>query len=84
MAARKNLSHPDKVRQRIQTSQLINRLQDHVVGKVKMSPQQVRSAEILLRKSLPDLSRVEMHHGGEVTVNRIERRIVDPKAPESG
>lgn len=37
---------------------LVNRLTDHVVGKVEMSPTQVRAAEVLLRKTLPDLSAV--------------------------
>ncbi len=61
MAARtrkgtKNDPWDAKVRERIQTSMLINRLSDHVFGKVELSPTQVRSAEILLKKSMPDLS----------------------------
>lgn len=43
-------------RERIQTSMLLNRLQDHASGKVKMSNTQVRAAEILLRKVIADLS----------------------------
>lgn len=38
---------------------LINRLQDHALGKVEMSATQVRAAEALIRKSLPDLKSVE-------------------------
>jgi hypothetical protein len=38
---------------------LINRLSDHVFGKVDLSPTQVRSAEILLRKTLADLSQID-------------------------
>lgn len=49
----------DKVRGRIQTSMLINRLSDHVFGKVELTPSQVRSAEILLKKTIPDLSATE-------------------------
>jgi hypothetical protein len=61
MAARTlRTKHSDEVRAKIQASQLINRLNDHVHGKVTLSSTQVRAAEILLRKSVPDLSRVEM------------------------
>jgi hypothetical protein len=38
MAARKQLWHPQIVRDRIRTSQLVNRLTDHVLGKVEMTP----------------------------------------------
>lgn len=52
--------HQDEVRAKIQASQLINRLTDHAFGKVTLDASQVRSIEILLRKSLPDLSAIEM------------------------
>lgn len=52
--------HSDEVRSKIQASQLINRLSDHVNGKVELSSTQVKAAEILLKKSIPDLSSVEM------------------------
>ena len=69
-ATKRNAMLIEETRKKVQTSQLINRLQDHVVGKVDMSPTQVRAAEILLRKSLPDLSSVE--HSGEVTTRPSE------------
>lgn len=50
---------PVEVRQRIQTSMLINRLTDHALGKIKMEPTQVRAIEILLRKTMPDLSQID-------------------------
>ncbi len=66
MAARLNPRHSDMVRTKIQASQLINRLQDHVFGEVEMSPTQLKAAEVLLRKSLPDLQALnisgEMEH----------------------
>jgi len=47
---------------------LINRLENHVLGKgknkVELSATQLRAIEILLRKSLPDLSSIE-HAGPE-------------------
>ena len=37
---------------------IIKRLHDHIVGECDLSATQVRSAEVLLRKSIPDLSAV--------------------------
>lgn len=60
MAARKQLFHPDVVRKKIQASQLINRLKDHVMSPHDlMTSNQVQAANILLRKAIPDLSAVE-------------------------
>ena len=59
------------VRERIQTSMLLNRLSDHVFGKCELSNTQVRAAEILLSKTLPSLSSIE--HSGDVTTTNIAR-----------
>jgi hypothetical protein len=59
----RKLAHDDFTRTKIQTSQLINRLTGHVLGDVKMSATQVRAAEVLLRKSMPDLAQI--HGGGD-------------------
>lgn len=56
MAARKKLAHDENTRLKIQTSQLINRLTNHVHGKTEMSATQVSAALGLLKKSLPDLA----------------------------
>lgn len=67
--------HSDEIRAKIQASQLVNRLTDHAFGKVELSGTQIKSIEILLRKSVPDLSSVEMSgpDGGPMeTVNRVE------------
>lgn len=61
MAARTNkIRHDENTRLKIQASQLINRLTGHANGTVDLSPTQVRAIEILLRKTLPDLSDVRM------------------------
>lgn len=52
MAARLRTTHQNEVRQKIQASQLINRLQGHANGEVDMSPSQVQAAKILLDKSI--------------------------------
>ena len=59
MAARLHLKHQDEIRRKIQASQLVNRLTDHAFNKVEMSSTQVKAAEILLKKSVPDLSQVQ-------------------------
>lgn len=68
MAARKQLWHPDAVREKIQASQLVNRLTAHVNGTVELTATQVTAALGLLRKCVPDLAAVQ--HSGEVTVRK--------------
>jgi hypothetical protein len=63
MAARLSPKHDARTREKIQTSQLVNRLSQHAFGKIEMSQTQLRAAEVLLKKSLPDLSAVT--HTGE-------------------
>ena len=76
MAARINKLHSDEIRLKIQTSQLINRLQDHALsddGELSMS--RMKAIEILLRKSIPDLSAVVLSGDDENpirTATRIE------------
>lgn len=51
--------HQDEIRTKIQTSQLINVLQNHALGVTEEIPaSRMKAIEILLRKSLPDLSSV--------------------------
>ncbi len=73
MAARKNLTHSQEVRERIKVSQLINCLQDNALGDLKkeLSMGRIRSIEAILRKAVPDLSAVQMDIEGELglTVN---------------
>ena len=60
----RKIRHDEETRAKIQASQLINRLQDHVFGKVDLKPTQVQSALGLLKKSVPDISAVQ-HTGGD-------------------
>lgn len=82
MAARLRAKHQDEVRLKIQASQLVNVLQNHALGKTKeLSSSRLKAAEILLRKSVPDLSTVTMTGDPEnpVRVEAVERVIIDPK-----
>lgn len=63
-ARTRKVRHDDFTRQRIKTTQLVNRLENHVLGKVEMQSTQVTAALGLLKKSLPDLGTLE-HTGAE-------------------
>jgi hypothetical protein len=83
MAARINLRHQDEVRAKIQASQLINVLQNHALSEdcKDLPPSRLKAIEILLRKSIPDLSAVT-HSGDENNplnvISEIRRTIVHP------
>ena len=59
----------EATRQKIRAAYLIRRLQQHVAGKIKMTAEQVRSADILLRKIVPDLTQTQVT--GELTHKAI-------------
>lgn len=86
MAARKQLWHPDEVRQKIQASQLINRLMKHALSTEGplMDPSQVTAAVKLLGKVLPDLKAIEHtgEGGGPIQVSTVERIVVRPQDPD--
>lgn len=75
MAARKRLSHNQKTRDKIQTSMILQRLENFIqtdqqlesapegVKPVKMTGPQVTAAMGLLKKTMPDLQATE-HSGG--------------------
>ncbi len=60
MPARLRTMHQDEVRAKIKTSQLINRLENHALGKLELSKTQIKAIEVLIRKTLPDLSAVTL------------------------
>lgn len=78
MAARTlRLKHQDEVRLKIQTSALINRVQAYALGELsdeQVSSNRLNAIKLLLSKSLPDLSSVEItgEGGGPVQIAKIE------------
>jgi len=61
MAARKVVKRlDDKWREKIKHSMLVTRLRKHAAGEIEMTTTQVRAAEILLKKVLPDLKSTDM------------------------
>jgi hypothetical protein len=69
-------------RDRIRVGVLLTRLHDHAEGKIEMTPTQIKAAEILLKKAIPDLKQTDIVGAGPngelETITRIERVIVRP------
>lgn len=70
MAARLNKHHADEVRAKIQASNIIHRLQQHVNGDIEMSPTQVAAANSLLDRSVAKLQQIQHagHDGGPLQI----------------
>jgi len=67
MAQRKQLWHPDEVKEKIKMSQLLNRLQDNALADEEfLTVGQIASINSLLDRVLPKLKSVE--HTGAVDV----------------
>lgn len=82
MAARKNRTCiTEEWRKRISTGKILDRLNKHVEGKVEMKSTQVRAADILLKKVIPDLSHSETDHRGAVAVGQLN---LSPEQQKSG
>lgn len=79
-ATKRNAMNIEEARTKIQTTQLINRLQNHALGKIEMSPSQVRAVEVLLKKSVPDLSNITLagDPNNPVAFTEVRRTIVRP------
>ena len=61
MAARiRRITHDEEVRNRIKTSQLVNRLTSHALGECDLASTQIKAIEILLSKTLPSLSQTTL------------------------
>lgn len=71
----------DEHRVKIQNSNILNALIEHVDGKREMSPTQVSAGVALLRKVLPDLSTTTIE-GGENPIQTITKIELVPVAPK--
>ena len=81
MAARnRRTTLNEKWKENIKTGMLIKRLHDCAEGKAELTSNQIKAAEILLRKSVPDLKAVELSGDldieGEITIKKIEIELV--------
>lgn len=86
MAARVQKELTDKWREKIRLSQIINRLDQCAVGEIEMTKNELKAADMLLKKLVPDLSRTELSgpDGGPVqTVTEININLIRAK-PHDG
>ena len=65
------IRHDENTRLKIKVGNIITCLQKHLFEASKLSPTQLKAAEILLRKALPDLTSVE--HSGEIVTSKVIR-----------
>lgn len=56
--------YSEEVRNKIKSSMVLNKLMEHVLEGKEMKSTQIKAAEILLRKTVPDLSATQIT-GGE-------------------
>ena len=88
-APKRNRSNPsdpafEKTREKIRSTQLVNALMDHVLGKngrEDMKPTQITAALGLLKKVLPDMQAIGLtgDENNPVVITQIQRTIVDTK-----
>ncbi len=66
-------------RLKIQVTQIIHRLQKHVLGEPQMTAGQVRSAQVLLDRVLPNVSMTDVTQHTEAPVSHAEmyQQLVD-------
>jgi hypothetical protein len=77
-----NRLHQEDVRKKIQASQLVNVLQKHALtGKGELSQSRMKAIEILLRKSMPDLSAVQMD--ANVTTRTLDEELAELNEADS-
>ena len=63
MAARKNRGTetlPEDWKNKIKATAILNRLNECVNGEVELNAQQIKAADIILKKLVPDLARTEL------------------------
>ncbi len=79
MAARKNrIKQTQATRDKIQATQLINRLTNHALADEEiMTSGQVNAAKILLGKTIPDVSSVDVNANVDAELT-ITRKVYTP------
>jgi hypothetical protein len=81
-ATKRNAMNIAEAREKIRTTQLVKRLENHAFGEVDMSSTQVQAAVALLKKSLPDLA-AQTDKDGNTPKQRILVEIADAEPSHS-
>ena len=71
----------NRIRSLIEVEKIVKKLNDHILGKAKMTNTMVRSAEILLRKIQPDLTAIQLSQDEGVGIPLL--KIVRAAQPEA-
>ncbi len=70
MAERLRLRHQQEIKDKIQTSQLINRLNKHIDGEIELSSSQVDAIKFLVNKTLSNApTEIDQNITGELEIN---------------
>ncbi len=72
VGVRLNPKHDERTRAKIKTSQLLNRLYQHAIGEVEMTSSQIKATEILLKKTLPDLSATQVYYKDDTEQQKLK------------
>ncbi len=76
MPRKKGYKTPDQIREKIQGSQIINRLQKHIKNDC-MTSSQVNAAKVLLAKIIPDLKSVDHANNPDNPLIRDANELTD-------
>jgi len=70
--SRRKLANDAAWRDNIKTAHVLKKLQNHVFGDVDMTSTQVKAAEILLKKTIPDVQQIQIDVSGGLTVEVLQ------------
>lgn len=73
MAARNTDYHEEKTKRLIRASQLLNRLNSFAIGEIEMTAAQVKAAQIVIGKEVPDLKAIEHSGNAETPLTLIQK-----------
>jgi hypothetical protein len=71
ITAKLNPRHQQLIRDKINAGILVERLTECALGQLELTSQQMKAIEILLKKSVPDLTSVEMTGDADAPIKHI-------------
>ena len=76
MAARLNPRHSDEIRQKIQASVLVDRMQRCAMGELEMTKEQIACANSLLDRSVPKLQQIQHVGDSDQPLELVHRLFI--------
>jgi len=72
-------NHQADIKAKIQTTQLINRLNKHIDGEIELTNTQIDAIKFLINKTLSNApTEIDQNITGDLEITKIERSIVNP------